>query len=218
MNEPFDEHADRADGDDSEIEKSAFQLPQLWRGLTRYIEIPKILFSTQNDAPFDRCIHCGRNLLASNQLYLIEKVFRGTEPIIEMAMCVDCREGQCGEGMSAESAAAIRNHFDAKVDITHRIKLMSEVNHVDSIDPWIERCLLSDQPRELFNEYQVVAICRGDKIQRDFFPAFLSGPAMEEVSELLSEKTRDWMDDYIGSNFGMPSEFCEPPSFTPLLL
>lgn len=189
-----------------------------WLGLSRYVDIPEILHSTQTDGPFTRCTHCDRDLPGSNELYVIEKVFRGTQPIIEVAMCLNCRDSQCGEGMSQESATAIKTYFDSKVDISSRINLMSQVNDHDSIDPWIERCLLSDQPRELFNEYQVVAICRGDKIQRDFFPAFLSGPAMEEIAELLSEKTRDWMDDYIGSNFGMPSEFCQPPSFTPMLM
>jgi hypothetical protein len=187
-------------------------------GLTRFTEIPKLLHSVELARPFTHCFHCRRNLLDSEHLYLIEKVFRGHEPILEVAMCLDCREQQCDDGMSSESAAAMRKHFEKNVDVERRLFLLAQVNDDPTIRPWIERCLLLDQPQSTFNEFQIIALCRGDKIQRDFFPALISGPAVEQISSLLSSKTRDWMDDYIGTNFGMPSEFCEPPSFAPFLV
>jgi len=185
--------------------------------ITRFLKIPTELYSCQTDAPFENCLICGTNLLSSNRHYVIEKIFRGREVIIELAMCLNCQQDCGDEGMSEESAALLKKFLRERMDFQRRIHLMSAVNDQDSIDAWIERCLLSDQPAQMFREYQIVALCRGPWIQRDFYPALISGPALEELSNLLSDKTRDWLSDFIDSNFGMPSEFCVPPGATPLI-
>ena len=187
-------------------------------GFSQLMDIPKILHSVEKDGLFTHCLRCNRDLLANETPYMIEKVFRGTEAIIEIAICFDCRQSQEKEGVSEESAEAIKNYFLASAGVQLRFDLMLKNRQATTIDPWIDKCLLTNQPRDQFREYQLLAICQGDKVQCDLFPAFISGPAIEELSELLSEKTRDWMDDFIGSNFGMPSEFCEPPKFTPILI
>ena len=157
-------------------------------------------------------------MLSSNRHYIIEKVFRRSEVIIELAMCVDCRQGCSEQGISKKSAESIEQFLKERIDYQQRIRLMSQVNDLDSIDPWLERCLLSDQPSQIFSEYQIVALCRGPWIQRDFYPALISSASLESLSQLLSQETRDWMDDFVGSNFGMPSEFCQPPGVSPLIL
>ena len=186
--------------------------------ITRYFKIPSLFHSFQKDKPFENCLFCDANLLTSNRHYMIEKVFRGNEVIIELAMCLNCREDCSDDGISEKSAAAIKQFLIEKIDFPRRIELMSQVNDQDSIDAWLERCLLSDQPAGMFQEYQIVALCRGPWIQRDFYPALISGPALEELSGLLSPETKDWMDDFVGSNFGMPSEFCHPPGISPLIV
>jgi hypothetical protein len=172
----------------------------------------------EKDAPFEKCIGCGADLLTSNHYYVIEKVFRGSQVIIELAMCLNCRSDQSDGGMSETSALRMQEFLKDKIDVQRRMELMATVNDSDSLDPWLERCILSDRPSQMFREYQLVALCRGPWIQRDFYPALISGPSIEALSDLLSEPTRDWMDDFIGSNFGMPSEFCQPPGFTPVLI
>lgn len=204
---------DDSDGSDEPI----YEEPARQKSITRFVEIPRVFHSVEKDAPFETCISCGTNLLAANHHYVIEKVFRGTEVIVEMAMCLSCRSGEAEDGMSEKSAATLQDFLQEKINFQSRIDMMSTVNDSNSIDPWLERCVLSDQPGSMFREYQVVALCRGNRIQRDFYPALISGAAIEQLSDLLSEETRDWMDDFIGDNFGMPSEFCTPPS-TPLLI
>ena len=186
--------------------------------ITRFLKIPPLLHRFQTDQPFEDCLFCGANLLTSNQHYVIEKIFRGNEVIIEMAMCLNCRQDCGDEGISEKSASSIQQFLSDKIDFKNRLRLMASVNEQDSIDAWLERCLLSDRPAQMFHEYQIVALCRGPWIQRDFYPALISGPALEELSDLLSKETKDWMDDFIGSNFGMPSEFCQPPSVSPLIV
>lgn len=192
--------------------------PDAPKSITRFLDIPKILHSVEKDMPFRNCINCGAELLFSNQHYVIEKVIKNNEVIIELAMCLECRGEQSDDGMSEASAKTLQSFVKDNIDFENRLRLMSQVSDSDSIDPWLERCVLSDQPSQIFSEYQIVALCRGPWIQRDFYPALISGPSVEALSDLLSKETRDWMDDFVGSNFGMPSEFCEPPSFTPVLL
>ncbi len=199
--------------EDSEPEHDEFRP----KPITRFLTIPEIFHSVQKDAPFANCLACGADLLTSNRYYVIEKVFRGTEVIIELAMCLNCRSGQSDEGMSEASAAAVEKFLTERVDFQRRLELMSTVNDSDSIDPWLERCVLSDNLGQTFREYQLIALCRGPRLQRDFYPALISGPAIEELSDLLSDETREWLDDFVGNNFGLPSEFCQPPSFTPVL-
>lgn len=186
--------------------------------ITRLLKIPSVFHSCQTDEPFDRCLVCGANLLSSNHHYVIEKIYRGSEVIIELAMCVNCQQ-ECGEeGISEESAASLEAFLREKMDFQRRLQLMSSVNDQDGIDAWLERCLLSDRPAQMFREYQIIALCRGPWIQRDFYPALISGPSLEELADVLSTQTKDWMNDFIGSNFGMPSEFCIPPGVTPLIV
>jgi hypothetical protein len=148
---------------------------------------------------------------------VIEKVIRRNEVIIEMAMCLNCRGDQADEGMSEKSAQQMKSFLNGKLNFQSRLELMSHVNETESIDPWLERCILSDELGSMSSEYQLVALCKGPFVQRDFYPVLVSGKAMEEMSQLLSPETRDWMNDFVGDNFGMPSEFCDSP-VSPVLL
>lgn len=185
------------------------------------VPIPKLFQSVEKEGPFTECIQCGGNLLDSGRQYVIEKVFRGTEPIIELAMCLNCRDDS-GECMSEESAEALQAFFESRAsfsDRVHQLLLRGQPDSdQESIDDWVDRCFFSGQPRSEMREFQVVALCSGGEIIRDFFPIMISGKIMEEIAEVLSEQTKGWMDDFIETNFGMPPEFCEPPEFRPVLI
>ncbi len=193
--------------------------------LSRWLPIPKMFQSVETDGPFVKCIQCDRNLIESGEQYVVEKIFRrlgneehSIEPILELAICLDCRDSE-GESMSAESATAIRTYFEQNVDFGRRLVDLSLADQQsDNVDAWVGNCLFHGTPQDDIREFQVVALCRGNELLRDFFPIMISGQAIEEISELLSEQTRGWMDDFIGDNFGMPSEFCQPPSFTPVFI
>ncbi len=189
--------------------------------LARRVPIPHLFESVEKEGPFTECLQCGQNLLDSGRQYVIEKVFRGSEAIIELAMCLNCRD-ESGQCMSAESAEAMQAFFDARVSFPGRIDELLVRREPDAepgaIDDWVDRCLFSGQPRSEMREYQVVALCSGREIIRDFFPIMISGAAMKELAEVLSEQTKGWMDDFIETNFGMPPEFCEPPEFRPVLI
>ena len=181
------------------------------------IDIPPLLYSVEKDMPFQRCLHCDKDLFGGSDLYLIEKVVRGTETIIELAICLDCRQGKSEQGMSEDSMTALKGYFTGVNIIANQMESIRG-EPMDTIDPWLARCAISKRPRDELREYQIVAACEGDQVQLGWFPMLLSGHVIEEISELLSDETRGWMDDYVGDNFGMPSEFCEPPSYSPMLM
>ena len=64
-----------------------------------------------------------------------------------------------------------------------------------------------------------MALCRGDRMILGISsPMMISGAATEEIIGLLSEQTKGWLEDFVGDNFGMPSEFCDNPDLLPLLI
>ena len=64
-----------------------------------------------------------------------------------------------------------------------------------------------------------MAMCQGDELLVGVgSPMMISGVAMRQIAELLSEQTRGWMDDFVGDNFGMPPEFCDNPDLMPLFI
>jgi hypothetical protein len=83
----------------------------------------------------------------------------------------------------------------------------------------MDRCLFSGTLAEDSREKQIAAWCHGDRMRVDHvFPLMISGVAIEELNGVLSEKTRGWIDDFVGDNFGMPPEFCDNPDFRPVLI
>ena len=208
--EPFDEF-----GGPDNFEPDEFE-PEF--GIISRVEIPTSFHSVEHDGPFTKCLMCNGELVANGKDYMIEKVYRGTEVILELAMCTDCREG-CGKSMSVESMEAIQKYFESNLDAETRIR---ELYHAPSantnnVDAWIETCVLKGKSIDDLREYQVIAYCNGNELIKGFFPIMISGDAVEEISELLSEQSKGWMDDFVGDNFGMPSEFLDP-SFRPVLL
>ena len=58
----------------------------------KHVPIPPVFHSLELGGPFRECLICEGNLLDcdSPKRYMIERIFRGTEPILEYAMCQAC--------------------------------------------------------------------------------------------------------------------------------
>lgn len=177
--------------------------------------IPPTLYSLEAGGPFQKCLQCGCHLLETN-LYMIERVFRGTEPIIEYAMCFSCAQNSSGE-ISEASREHITQFFRENVDFSTRAALAIECQESGSVEPLLDECLVTGASSADCRERQICAWCDGDKIRLDLPPIMISGAAIEAISENLSEQTRGWMNDFVGDNFGMPSEFIDAPDVAPLL-
>ncbi|MBN1421297.1 MAG: hypothetical protein JXP34_21160 [Planctomycetes bacterium] len=76
--------------------------------------IPEILHSTYLKGPFRTCTVCDESL-DDGRLYEVERVFRGREPVFEMAICLACA-ARISREFSRESTEAIRGFLEEHLE------------------------------------------------------------------------------------------------------
>ncbi|MFP6766127.1 MAG: hypothetical protein VB858_21015 [Planctomycetaceae bacterium] len=189
---------------------------QYWPLQPRFVPIPEVFHALEHDGPFRNCLRCGGDLLLAER-YLIERVFKGTEPIVEYAMCNVCVESE-SQGLSPESLENVRQHFLHHLDVQSRVDQLRPLLQQGDVTAWLNNCLFTGQAAEDCRERQICGWCEGDQLRLDYSPFMLCGQAVEEIAGQLSEQTRGWMQDFVGENFGLPSEFCDNPDMLPLLI
>ncbi len=180
-----------------------------------FCQIPPLFQSLELEGLFQRCCLCERQLLVETESvepYLIERIFRGSEPIVEYAMCFRCKVCQ-QEQISKKSLQRLQQLWDERVDQNERAAWLvgGYLKGEFTVDKWTDHCVLSGTPLSKCKDYQVVALAFGHELMLSYLPVMISDVAIEEIQELLSEKTKGWMDDFISDQFGMPPEFLECP-------
>lgn len=191
-----------------------------WPPEPKFVPIPQDFHSLESDGLFEKCLKCEVELLNSGSPYLIERVFVQQEPIVEYAMCEACVLESQAE-LSAESRQAVTDYMLSNIDVGQRLERLSEwaEDGGENASELMDRCLVSGTPASESREKQIAAWCLGDRMRVDHvFPLMISGVAIEELNGVLSEKTKGWIDDFVGDNFGMPPEFCDNPDFRPVLI
>ena len=174
------------------------------------LPIPVIFLNTDTGAPMTNCIQCDYDLLKGDRYYVIEKVFKTypdigtTEVLFEYAICSHCYE-KMKEELSAESMANLSQYMLENTDFQAMQKRI-EANP-DNPEAWLSHCMIKGTAQEELSEYQIGACFLGDKLVTNFMPPFLIGElAIEEMNSILSQKTKDQMDDFMNDNFGIPPE------------
>lgn len=176
---------------------------------SRLAEIPKVFYSDLTGKPIEKCVSCERDLLHSNEPYVIEKAFRRyseyefENTIFEYAMCMPCAQ-KMHKSMSTESLQKIQNYF-ASVDLMERGRSLWETYGNDH-EAWIDKCIIKSSDKRGLEEYQVCGQFIGNKIVYDTLPYMLGFEAANEISELLSQKTLDEYDRFIDDYFGLPPD------------
>lgn len=185
------------------------------------IQIPSEYHSMETEMPFQNCIECETYLLDGKSDYFIEKAikkyegFTARDVIFEYAICIHCAE-RMKQSLSKESMATLENYFAQNIDMIERFNLINSesTNHKE----WTATCMITGKPSTDFSEYQIFAHCRGDKMILGQMPYLVSGEALEEVSELLSDETKDELDDFGKRHFGPPPELEEELPFKRVLI
>ena len=152
--------------------------------------IPLELYSFYEDRPFHTCTRCGEGLYDFKNGYRVSKVYKGDEVIFEYALCVPCLHNMMEES-SEESRQRLYDYQ------------MSRLREVSGFD----ECALCDRENESSQplEYGLVGICLGEAIVE---ANKICGLCMEEMSELVSKKTRESWDRFVEENFpGVPADF-----------
>lgn len=177
------------------------------------ISIPKEFYSLSTGSLFDRCIDCDRYLLDENEEYFIEKAikkypgFKAQDVIFEYAICINCAERMRNE-MSTDSLQSIEAYMIENTDVARRMEVV-QANPNNPI-AWMDECLIKGIPQTEVTEFQIYAHCQGDKLNLMQMPYMVSSVALDEISQLLSDKTLDQFNDFMDKNFGPPPELEEP--------
>lgn len=177
------------------------------------VDIPDI-FKTEEGAYFKSCISCNVDVVASGEPYMIERAIKryaymeGMEAVIfEYAICAKCAE-KMRKSLSTESLQRMEKHFLEKANWDQKLELFNAEKQ-PTVDDFIGDCIFTGQKMDDkdINEYQLIGHFQGNKLRLDKMPFMMSALAAEEVSELLSAKTKDELDDFIDDNFGLPPEW-----------
>lgn len=177
--------------------------------------VPEIFRSTETGRPFERCAMCDRFLLDAGTTYIVEKAFRSykgfdaRETVFEYALCTDCRDSLTAE-LSTESRQRIQDYFESRVDIVaRRHRLVDSDPSGVRLGPWISRCLVSDEPVGEMDEFQVYCECDGPHMLYGYSPFLLGGKVMDQIADLLSNKTLDELNGFADDILGLPPELEE---------
>ena len=165
-------------------------------------KIPEILNSYETGELFTNCIDCDRYLLDGETTYFIEKAIRqynkegyqAKDVIFEYAMCIDCAEKLKGE-MSQSSRQAMDNYLQQ--NSTPQLMNNEEL-----------QCIIKGESVDNYEEYQVFSLCQGSHMLTSK-PMAIGADALEELSELISQETKDELDRLMGDFFGTPPELEE---------
>ncbi len=172
------------------------------------VPIPPVFYSSETGAPFARCIACERELLKPGVQYVIEKAIKRypkyniSDTIFEYAMCLPCYE-EATATFSETSVQNIQRYFDDRVDLLARRNALLKAGNLN-VEDWISRCVVKGTPVLECSECQLVCQCNGRDMLFSYLPFAISGEAMDEVAQLLSNKTIDEID-------GFYDRFLSPP-------
>lgn len=167
------------------------------------IPVPEIFWSFETEEPIRHCLVCQKDLIESGEHYLIEKAFSQGEVVFEYALCIACHSGLVQE-LSENSLKLIQNYFEEHVEMEKRRQRIA--NEFDgTVLPWLSRCMFTGKSVLESNEYQILGMCTGDELVIGDLPHAISGEAIEAIMNLLSDKTKGFMDDFTGKYFGVPT-------------
>lgn len=181
--------------------------------IPEHISIPESFFSDATEKPFEHCIHCSRSLLDSNVHYMIEKVhkyypeLKTKDTIFEYAICIDCYI-ELRKSLSKESVKNLEKYLNQHVDLIERRQHLIQNENLD-VNTWIGSCIIKNKPVRACTEYQTMCECIGSRMLFTFMPYMICDEAMDEMMELLSEKTLGFFDDFRSRFLGPSPEVRE---------
>lgn len=186
-----------------------------------YGGIPELFYSHSTKAPFEHCISCDRALQAPNTQYLVEKAFRNypefetTDVIFEYAMCLNCAD-QMRKELSLSSLSRIQEFFENRVNFHLRRDQLMQSDSLNA-PAWLKNCLITGEAQPSLEEYQIYGHFVDNRCVYSFLPYMISGSAVDEITNLLSEKTLGEIDRFIDENFGLPPELKKPIRDNPII-
>ncbi len=162
--------------------------------------VPKIFCAEKTGKEFENCSLCG-NKFDVQSIYIVEKAFKKNrqsgkhELIFEYALCNKCQENMRQE-LSEESLKSIGMYYKLYVDFEKRYNKLIEKNPPDNLNDWISHCIITGKPISEQEEYTIGAQIYNNELIFSGLPFALGAKALEEMQELLSKKTKDFLDGF----------------------
>ena len=181
-------------------------------------DIPKVFYSFETRAPFERCIECEKYLLDDDTEYIIEKAVKNYEGyaakdvVFDYAICMDCAE-QMRKEVSKESWDKMMQYFQENMDIQSRLDRQGKTPEEN-----LRNCMIKKTDVDQCREYQIYAHCRGKQLNMENPPYMISGEVMEELLPLLSNQTIDEMNWFMNKHFSPDPSLMEPTPPSVILL
>lgn len=177
------------------------------------VEIPGQFYSDSEGKPFEKCVVCGKNLLEDGTHYVIEKAMKNYEgyefssTVFEYAMCIDCYQ-EMQKDMSEESMQNLMKYYQDIMASRGGQPMMIDMQTFD-LSQWLSKCFFKEKPVSEMKEYQLIGQFNGNHLVMNTPPMAIGDEVMEEMAELLSEKTRGEMDRFREQFLGPPPEIEE---------
>lgn len=184
-------------------------------------DIPREFLSVETGEPLSNCLVCEKYLLDDGTQYMVEKAMRrhpkiGSEnTLFEMAICMDCAIKQ-REELSRESLEAMDNWMMANMKAGNRTA--HDLFETTTSHKWLQECSVNGTALEEETEYQMFGLCNGKQMVFGQLPYVLGSQAIEELQELLSDATRDEMNGFAETYFGLPPELADLFKDRPVLV
>ena len=163
------------------------------------IEIPEIFYSGKTKQPFSCCSRCG-HIFDYADAYVVEKAYKKNmvsgkhELIFEYAICANCQESIRTE-ISKESLQNIDMYYKLYVDFEKRNEELL-LNGTHNIDEWISNCIFTGNSIKDEEEYTIGAFIMNNELILKNLPMAIGAKAMMEMQEILSKKTKDFLDGF----------------------
>ena len=164
------------------------------------------VLSAETGESFTHCIHCKLPLLEIDSQWLINKDFHKGECTLEYAICEGCRE-QTSEEFSDESKQAVRNFLENEIPWEDRLK-----SFVLDPESRMSHCVACDCPREHADGYATsVMLDSSGEIDFGPLPLLLCSECVEQMSERLSQSTKDSWRCFLHDRFDCPPQLSTLP-------
>ena len=172
----------------------------------RFNKIPRLFHSDYTEEPFEKCIHCGCELLHSGTPYTIQKQYVAGEAVFEMSLCGTCQM-EFRSQMSEESLASMESFVAENCEAPEDPELIEPGSPEDNI----EKCAFCEKTRSechrfavtgfLINERMLVGLPQGSPVS---LPIMVCDDCNMAMNENLSKKTRDSWNRFVEDHFDGP--------------
>ena len=178
-----------------------------------FVKMPPIFYPEGGEELFKYCQVCKKELIENQERYMIEKAYsqnlnkKERKLIFEFVYCIDCLD-EIQDEFSSESKEKITNFFMTNSNLEARYDGLSK-NKLFDVDLWLHNCIVKNKSIDEVEEFQILTMCQGGDMLFHHAPYMICGEAMDEIMNLLSNKTLDIINDLMIDIIDIPPELEE---------